>query len=162
MVAVSRRRGRTLTARGRRGRHVWVQTWDEPTYANSTIGDLIDGDDLRIRQAAVDALGPYNGSIIVVDPNTGRILTMVNQKLALGAGFQPCSTIKLTVALAGLKENLVPQPAILNVAHRSGDGLDVRALRGPTTSISRRWVRNWATTKSPTTRTNSDTAKRPD
>lgn len=129
MVAVSRRRGRTLTARGRRGRHVWVQTWDEPTYANSTNGDLIDGDDLRIRQAAVDALGPYNGSIVVVDPNTGRVLTMVNQKLALGAGFQPCSTIKLTVALAGLKENLVPQPTILKVAGRGGMDLTYAIAR---------------------------------
>ncbi len=110
---------RTLTARGRRGRHVWVQTWDEPTFANSTIGDNVDGEDLNIRRAAVESLGNYNGSVIVVDPNTGRILTMVNQKLALGSGFQPCSTIKLTVALAGLKENLVQQPTILKVFHRN-------------------------------------------
>jgi penicillin-binding protein 2 len=109
--------GHTLTARSRR--HVWVQTWDEPTYANSTVGDNVDGEDLSIRRAAVDALGPYNGSVVVVDPNTGRVLTIVNQKLALGAGFQPCSTIKLTVALAGLKENLVQQPGILHVARRN-------------------------------------------
>jgi len=117
VAAASRRHhGRTLTARGKR--HVWVQTWDEPTYANSTAGDNVEGEDLNIRRAAVDALGPYNGSIVVADPNTGRVLTIVNQKLALGAGFQPCSTIKLTVALAGLKENLVQQPAILRVTHR--------------------------------------------
>ena len=118
VAATSRRRhGRTLTARGRR--HGWVQTWDEPTYANSTAGDNIEGEDLTIRRAAVDALGPYNGSVVVVNPNTGRVLTIVNQKLALGAGFQPCSTIKLTVAVAGLKENLVQQPAILRVARRN-------------------------------------------
>jgi penicillin-binding protein 2 len=113
----SRHHARTLTARARR--HVWVQTWDEPTFANSTAGDNVDGEDLNIRRAAVEALGPYNGSIVVVDPNTGRVLTIVNQKLALGAGFQPCSTIKLTVALAGLKENLVQQPGILRVARRN-------------------------------------------
>ena len=28
---------------------------------------------------------------------------MVNQKLALGSGFQPCSTIKVSVALAALE-----------------------------------------------------------
>lgn len=117
-VASRARHGRTLTAHGRR-RHVWVQTWDEPTYANSTVGDNVEGEDLNIRRAAVDALGPYNGSVVVVEPDTGRVLTIVNQKLALGAGFQPCSTIKLTVALAGLKENLVQQPAILRVAHRN-------------------------------------------
>ena len=81
--------------------------WKEPTYADSTQGDDIDGEDLGIRRAAVEALGPYNGSVVVVDPNTGRILSMVNQKLALGAGFQPCSTIKVSVALAGLNEKAI-------------------------------------------------------
>ena len=81
--------------------------WTEPTYADSTTGDFIDGEDLTIRRAAVEALGPYNGSVVVVDPNTGRILAMVNQKQALGAGFQPCSTIKVPVALAGLNEGVI-------------------------------------------------------
>lgn len=84
--------------------------WTEPTYADSTLGDFVDGDDLTIRRAAVEALGPYNGSVVVVDPMTGRILTMVNQKLALGTGFQPCSTIKVSVALAGLHERMI-EPA---------------------------------------------------
>jgi len=84
--------------------------WTEPTYADSTAGDFVDGEDLTIRRAAVDALGPYNGSVVVVDPQTGRILTMVNQKIALGSGFQPCSTIKVSVALAGLSEKII-QPA---------------------------------------------------
>jgi len=84
--------------------------WTEPTYADSTDGDNIDGEDLPIRRAAVAALGPYNGSVVVVDPGTGRILSMVNQKIALGSGFQPCSTIKISVALAALSEKVV-QPA---------------------------------------------------
>lgn len=86
---------------------VYVQTWDEPTYKDSTLDDKIDGEDLVVRKAAVDALGPYNGSVVVVDPNTGRILTMVNQPLSLGEGFQPCSTIKVAVSLAGLREGIV-------------------------------------------------------
>src|SRR5277367_432517 len=53
---------RTL-ARGRR-HSGWVQTWDEPTYANSTNGDNLDGEDLVVRRAAVEALGPYNGAIV--------------------------------------------------------------------------------------------------
>ena len=72
-----------------------------------TSGDNVDGDDLTIRRAAVAAIGPQAGSIVVVDPNTGRILTMVNQKLALKSGFIPCSTIKLVTALAALTENVV-------------------------------------------------------
>jgi penicillin-binding protein 2 len=81
--------------------------WTEPTYADSTMGDNADGEDLEVRRSAVDALGSYNGSVVVVEPNTGRILTIVNQKLALGSGFQPCSTIKVSVALAALREKVV-------------------------------------------------------
>jgi penicillin-binding protein 2 len=84
--------------------------WDKPTYADSTEGDNVDGEDLTIRKAAVEALGPYNGSIVVVDPDNGRVLSMVNQKVALGSGFQPCSTIKISVALAGIAEKAI-QPA---------------------------------------------------
>ena len=81
--------------------------WTEPTFADSTMGDNVDGEDLDIRRAAVDALGAYNGSVVVVDPDNGRILSMVNQRIALGSGFQPCSTIKVSVALAGLNEKVI-------------------------------------------------------
>src|SRR6266545_687398 len=81
--------------------------WTEPTYADSTLGDNVDGEDLEVRRAAVEALGQYNGSVLVVDTGTGRILSMVNQKLALGSGFQPCSTIKVSVALAALSEKVI-------------------------------------------------------
>lgn len=89
----------------------WVQTWDEPTYKNSAANDKLNGEDPEVRKAAVEALGPLNGSVVVVDPNTGRVLTMVNQQLALGGGFQPCSTIKVPVALAALREGLVAKVA---------------------------------------------------
>ena len=110
-TVVMARRGRhgraVLVARGRRRHPVWVQTWDEPTFRESTNGDNIDGEDLEVRRAAVTALGPYNGSIVVVDSTNGRILTMVNQRIALGQGFQPCSTIKVSVALAALHEKII-------------------------------------------------------
>jgi penicillin-binding protein 2 len=81
--------------------------WTEPTYADSTDGDNVDGEDLEIRRAAVEALGQYNGSVVVADPTNGRILSIVNQKLALGSGYQPCSTIKVSVALAALSEKVI-------------------------------------------------------
>jgi len=81
--------------------------WTEPTYADSTVGDRVDGEDLTIRRAAVDALGSYNGSVVAVDPMTGRILAMVNQRIATSSGFQPCSTIKVSVALAGLSAKVI-------------------------------------------------------
>ena len=54
-----------------------------PYTAGSTTGDAIDGEDLTVRRAAVESLGPYNGTVVAVDPTTGRILTMVNQRVAL-------------------------------------------------------------------------------
>jgi penicillin-binding protein 2 len=72
-----------------------------------TLGDNIDGDDLTVRRAAVAALGSMRGSVVVVDPTNGRILTMVNQKLGFSSGFIPCSTIKLVTSLAALTEHVV-------------------------------------------------------
>ena len=95
--------------------------WTQPTYADSTDGDNIDGEDLDVRREAVAALGPYNGSVVVVDSTTGRILTMVNQKLALGSGFQPCSTIKVSVALAALSEKVVGPEMKLKVGGMNMD-----------------------------------------
>jgi cell division protein FtsI/penicillin-binding protein 2 len=78
-----------------------------------TNGDNVDGDDLVIRRAAVAALGTQNGSVVVADPTTGRILTIVNQKLALKSGFIPCSTIKLVTALAALTEHVVERDSFI-------------------------------------------------
>jgi penicillin-binding protein 2 len=65
------------------------------------------GEVADVRAVAVKALGHLNGSVVVVDPNTGRILTVVNQQLAFSRGYVPCSTVKPMVALAGLKEGVV-------------------------------------------------------
>jgi penicillin-binding protein 2 len=81
--------------------------WRSPNYADSTLGDVTTGEDPIARQAAVQALGKLNGSVVISDANTGRILAMVNQKLALQSGFQPCSTVKVPVALAALSEGVV-------------------------------------------------------
>ena len=72
-----------------------------------TVSDSVDGDDLTVRRAAVSALGGFAGSVVVADPTSGRILSMVNQKLALQTGFVPCSTVKLVTSLAALTENVV-------------------------------------------------------
>ena len=83
-----------------------------------TIGDIITNDDPIVRAAAVEALGRYNGSVVAVDPNTGRILTVVNQKLAYSDGAIPCSTIKPTIALAALEENVITRDTMLKVGRR--------------------------------------------
>ena len=74
-----------------------------------TAGDDEDGDDPTVRRAAVEALGPRHGSVVVVDPDNGRVLTIVGQKLAFETGFIPCSTIKLVTALAALTEHVIDE-----------------------------------------------------
>jgi penicillin-binding protein 2 len=92
--------------------------WATPTFADSTIGDSVDGEDLMVRRAAVQALGPYNGAVVVADPTTGRILSIVNQKLALQGAYEPCSTIKIVAALAGLSEGIINQQTSLRLTKR--------------------------------------------
>ena len=88
----------------------------KPPPVDPTDGDNVDGDDLTVRRAAVNALGTTNGSVLVLDPNSGRVLTMVNQKLGLKAGFTPCSTIKLVTALAALSEHVVERDTVIRLS----------------------------------------------
>ena len=90
--------------------------WSTPTYADSTSADRVDGDDPVARYAAVNALGAYNGSIVVVDTNSGRVLAMVNQPLALKPGFMPCSTVKIPIALAALSEGIATRTTKIRAA----------------------------------------------
>ncbi|HLK50824.1 MAG TPA: penicillin-binding transpeptidase domain-containing protein [Bryobacteraceae bacterium] len=98
-ATVVRKTARSTPAHKRRARPL--------PQIDPTLGDNVDGEDLMIRRAAVAALGSVNGSVVVVDPTNGRILTIVNQKLALKSGFTPCSTIKLVTSVAALNERLI-------------------------------------------------------
>lgn len=117
-LARSRRvRSRTVTALKRR--HFY-----EHFYASSYASDITDGDnnvgeDPVVRQAAIDALGNMNGTVVAIEPTSGRILAMVNQKLALSSGAQPCSTIKLSVALAALSEGIITEETQVRLGGRS-------------------------------------------
>jgi membrane carboxypeptidase/penicillin-binding protein len=90
-------------------RHHYYERFTASSFANGDylLGDVTAGEDPVVRQAAIDALGDMNGTAVVIDPSNGRILAMVNQKLALSPGAEPCSTIKLTVAMAALSEGIV-------------------------------------------------------
>src|ERR1700760_24276 len=115
-----------VVTRGRGGRVVVRKVrYQERFYASSftdmdgqTVGDVTAGEDPVVRAAAIQALGNMNGTAIAIDPATGRILAMVNQKLALSNGAEPCSTIKLTVALAALEEGIVRRDTPVNLGGR--------------------------------------------
>src|SRR5437879_8899257 len=65
------------------------------------------GEDLEVSKVAVEALGHHAGTVVVMDPKTGRVYTVVNQEWALRRGVKPCSTIKLVTGVAGLCEKVI-------------------------------------------------------
>ncbi len=124
---------RTVASLGRRGhgrgampvmairRTKFVERFTGNSFAeNLTAGDVTAGEDPVVRAAAIEALGNMNGTALAIDPSSGRILAMVNQKLALSSGAEPCSTIKLSVALAALEEGIVRKdtPVTLSKGYR--------------------------------------------
>ena len=92
--------------RQRKSTTVW-SPWHVSSFGEPAAGDNPMGEERLVRAAAIEALGNFNGSVVVADPNTGRILSIVNQKLALSGAFTPCSTFKPVVAAAALKEGEV-------------------------------------------------------
>jgi membrane peptidoglycan carboxypeptidase len=77
--------------------------------------DNTSGEDPQVRQVAINALGNHAGTVVVMDPITGKVYSIVNQEWGVRRGFKPCSTIKLVTGVAGLSENIIP-PAELTLA----------------------------------------------
>src|SRR5437868_6134927 len=118
-------RSRSVTSVGQRTairhrRHCYYGRFYTSSFADDiTGGDVTAGEDPIVRQAAIDALGNMNGTVVAIEPTSGRVLAMVNQKLALSSGAQPCSTIKLSVALAALSEDLITKDTEIALGRRS-------------------------------------------
>jgi len=101
-------------------RHRYRERFSTSSFAEGvTSGDVTDGEDPVVRQAAIDALSNMNGTVVAIEPTSGRVLAMVNQKLALSSGAQPCSTIKLSVALAALNEGVISKETQVSLGGRS-------------------------------------------
>src|SRR5437879_8178740 len=120
-LARGRAHGRVLYTSHHRRRHRYYEhfTTTSSNDTTETTGDVAAGEDPVVRQAAADALGNINGTVLAIEPTSGRILAMVNQKLALSSGAQPCSTIKLSVALAALSEDLITKDTEIKLGRRS-------------------------------------------
>jgi cell division protein FtsI/penicillin-binding protein 2 len=101
-------------------RHRYYERFLMSSFAETTAeGDITTGEDPVVRQAAIDALGNMNGTVVAIEPTSGRVLAMVNQKLALSSGAQPCSTIKLSVALAALSEGIIDKDTPIQLGRYS-------------------------------------------
>jgi penicillin-binding protein 2 len=75
---------------------------ERPTTKNSAAEE-----DKRLQQAAEAALGERDGSIVVIDVQTGRIRAVVNPRLAFQEAFPPGSTIKPFTALTALRAGVI-------------------------------------------------------
>jgi len=76
------------------------------------------GEDPEVRRIAVNALGYHAGTVVVMDPQTGKIYSVVNQEWALRRGFKPCSTIKLVTGVAGLEEKMISPFETTNISDK--------------------------------------------
>ncbi len=76
------------------------------------------GEDMEVRRIAVNALGYHAGTVVVMDPISGQVYSIVNQEWALRRGFKPCSTIKLVTGVAGLEEKMISPFESTNISDR--------------------------------------------
>lgn len=74
--------------------------------ATNILNDETTGEDLVVRQAAIEALAGKAGTVVVMDATNGRVYSIVNQKMAISSPVKPCSTVKPIVSLAALQENV--------------------------------------------------------
>ena len=122
-----RRMHHLARSRGANVQRVSVGTRRHRYYERFTRSSFAEGIGLattrpgKIRSSArrhLNALGNMNGTVVAIEPTSGRILAMVNQKLALSSGAQPCSTIKFSVALAALSEGVVSKETPVSLGRR--------------------------------------------
>ena len=65
--------------------------------------------DARLERAAAEALGKAEGTVVVMDPQTGRLLAVVNPQVAFREANAPGSAIKPFTALAALRRGLIDE-----------------------------------------------------
>lgn len=107
-IAAEKRR-REQIAREARARALAFERGLRTATVENISNDNSEGEDLQIRRAAITALGNHAGTVVVMEAQTGKVLTIVNQDWAVRNSYRPCSTIKLVTGVAGLNENVINQ-----------------------------------------------------
>ena len=87
--------------------------------ASLIASDRTEGEDTFVRRVAIEALGNRAGSVVVMNPRTGRVYTVVNQEWAIRRGWIPASTMKLVTALAGIGEKVFDPAEKVRVSTRA-------------------------------------------
>ncbi len=69
--------------------------------------------DNELSVAATAALGNRDGTVVVMDPRSGRVIAVANPQNAFGEAYAPGSTIKPFSTLAALRSGLIKQDSKL-------------------------------------------------
>lgn len=72
--------------------------------------------DVAVGEACRRGLEGVQGAALAMDPQTGRVLAVVNPALAVSHAYQPCSVFKIVVAIAGLTEGVITPETVYNCA----------------------------------------------
>ncbi len=104
---LAEKRRRDQIAREQRARAIAFERGLRTETVENISNDRTEGEDLEIRRAAINALGSHAGTVVVMEAQTGKILTVVNQDWAIRNSYRPCSTIKLVTGIAGLNEKVI-------------------------------------------------------
>ena len=109
MSRLRRSRGKVVRARkGRRARHArhrrhrYYERFYTSSYSDElTGGDVTAGEDPVVRAAAIDALGNMNGTVVAIEPTSGRILAIVS------TAFSTSSSRASMAARSGLSPSTI-------------------------------------------------------
>ena len=104
---IAEQRRRAEAARQARLRQIAFENGLKEETRQNILNDNTQGEDLQVRAAAVNALGNKAGTVVVMEAQTGRVVTIVNQDWAIKNSFKPCSTIKLVTGVAGISEDVI-------------------------------------------------------
>jgi SpoIID/LytB domain protein len=80
---------------------------EDKGHAQAEEVSTVDEADAALERVARVALGSEDGTIIVMDPQTGRLRAVVNEQAAFAESYAPGSAIKPFTALAALRLHLI-------------------------------------------------------
>jgi beta-lactamase regulating signal transducer with metallopeptidase domain len=82
-------------------------------------GDDTAGEDAETRRVALSALGGHAGTVIVMNPRTGRVYTVINQEWAVRRNWKPASMIKLVTGAAGIGDKAIEASGRVRVSAKA-------------------------------------------
>jgi cell division protein FtsI/penicillin-binding protein 2 len=102
-VSAATRRARKIAKRGSGGTTRSASKWLPPMILPPDPTER----DIAISEACRKGIGGIQGSVVAMDPYTGRVHAVVNPTHGLLNAYQPCSVFKIVVAVAGLSEGVI-------------------------------------------------------